>query len=70
LANNGLNINLHEAAAGHVYADIRELLSAIDENKYDDAVLDAYRKKYLPEDLGMSTGKICDLIMKSIREGK
>lgn len=69
LANNGLNINLHEAASGHVYADIRELLTAIDEGKYDQAVLDAYRKKYLPEDLGMSTKKICDLIIKSIREG-
>lgn len=70
LANNGLNINLHEAAPGHVYADVKELLSAIDEGRYDQAVLDAYRKKYLPEDLGMSTKKICDLIMKSIREGK
>lgn len=70
LANNGLNINLHEAAPGHVYADVKELLSAIDEGRYDQDVLDAYRKKYLPEDLGMSTKKICDLIMKSIREGK
>ena len=69
LANNGLNINLHEAAPGHVYADIRDLLTAIDEGKYDQAVLDAYRSKYLPEDLGMSTKKICDLIIKSIREG-
>lgn len=70
LANNGLNITLHEAAPGHVYADVKELLSAIDEGRYDQDVLDEYRKKYLPEDLGMSTKKICDLIMKSIREGK
>jgi len=70
LANNGLNINLYEAASGHVYADIRELLKAIDEGKYDQTVLDAYRNRYLPEDLGMSTKKICDLIIKSIREGK
>ncbi len=68
LANNGLNIDLNEAAPGHVYADIKELLSAIDEGKYDDNVLAGYRQKYLPEDLGMSTKKICDLIIESMRE--
>lgn len=68
LANNGLNINLHQAAPGHVYADIKALLTAIEEDRYDRAVLDAYRNKYLPEDLGRSTEKICDLIMKSMKE--
>lgn len=70
LENNGLNINLHEAAPGHVYADIVDLLSAVDSGNYDQKVLDAYRNKYLPKDLGMSTKKICDLIMESIGEGK
>ena len=70
LANNGLNINLNEAAPGHVYADIEKLLAALDKGEYDEKVLTDYRKKYLPEDIGMSTKKICDLIVRSMHEGE
>lgn len=68
--NNGLNINLYEAAPGHVYEDLGRLIQAIEKEEYDDAVLDKYREKYLPRDLGTSTRKITDLIMRSITEGK
>ncbi len=70
LKNNGLNINLYEAAKGHVYADIEQLLKAVDNNIYDEQILAEYRKKYLPDDLGTSAKKICDLIIKSTKEGK
>lgn len=70
LENNGLNIDLNEAAPGHVFKDIDELMKSIDEGGYNDAVLDAYRRKYLPEDLGTSTEKITDLVIKSMIEGK
>lgn len=70
VANNGINIDLFDAAPGHIYSDVNQLIKAIEEDKYDMKVLSNYRKKYLPKDLGMSTKKICDLIMKSITEGK
>lgn len=68
LVNNGLNIDLNQAVPGHVYADINELMAALYEDRYDEKVLDAYKNKYLPKDLGNSTEKICDLIIKSIKE--
>jgi CDP-ribitol ribitolphosphotransferase len=70
LENNGLNINLHEAAPGHVFKEIDELMQHIENGEYDDAVLDAYRRKYLPENLGTSTEKITDLIVSAMTEGK
>ena len=70
LKNNGLNINLYEAAPGHVFGDIDELMKHIDEDKYEDSILAAYRAKYLPEDLGSSTDKITKLIISSMTEGK
>ncbi len=70
LENNGLNINLHEAAPGHVFKDIDELMMSMDKDEYNDEVLDAYRRKYLPEDLGTSTKKITDLIVSAMIEGK
>ena len=70
LENNGLNIDLNQAAPGHVFKDINELLCHMDNDEYNDAVLAAYRSKYLPGDLGKSTEKITDLILNSMSEGK
>ena len=70
LENNGLNINLNEAAPGHVFKDIEDLMANIYNGGYDDDVLTAYRNKYLPAELGTSTEKITDLIVKSMVEGK
>lgn len=70
LANNGLNINLKDAASGHVFKDINELMKNIENNGYDIEVLKAYREKYLPKDLGESTRKITDLVVKLMIEGK
>jgi len=70
LSNNGLNINLYEAAPGHVFKDISLLLNHIDEDKYNMEVLDKYRKKYLPDELGTSTKKITNLIFAAMKEGK
>lgn len=66
LKNNGLNINLYEAAPGHVYEDLDELMKAIEDDIYDDSVLENYRNRYLPAELGTSTEKICNLIVKSM----
>lgn len=70
LENNGLNINLNEAAPGHVFKDIEDLMANIYNGGYNDEVLAAYRSRYLPEELGTSTAKITDLIVKSMVEGK
>ena len=70
LANNGINIDLKEAAKGHVFKNINELMAAIENDIYDMDILASYKSKYLPEDIGMSTKKICDLIVESVTEGK
>ena len=70
LENNGLNINLYEAAPGHVFKDINELMKFIDEGRYDMDVLDRYREAWLPRDLGHSAEKIAGLILNILKTGK
>lgn len=70
LEHNGLNIDLYEAAHGHVFKNLNDLMKSIDEDDYDMEILKEYRKRYLPEHLGTSTDRICDLIIMSLKKGK
>lgn len=67
---NGLNIDLYEELPGHVFKDADKLMEAIERDEYDMKLLMKYRKKYLPEDLGMATDKICALIIESMKKGR
>lgn len=58
---NGLNIDLFEAMPGCVFTDAADVVRAL-EREYPQASLDAYRKRYLPSDLGHSTASIADVI--------
>ena len=66
LENNGLNIDLYKEINGYIYKDIDRLIKAIDSDNGDAKVLEDYRNKYLPMDLGTSTNKITNLICKSM----
>jgi CDP-ribitol ribitolphosphotransferase len=69
IKNNGLNIDLFEAAPGHVSRDIKDIMKVIDDGSYDMSVLDRFRQTYLPDELGTSTQKITDMILHIIKTG-
>ena len=66
IANNGLNIDIFREMPGCAYRDLDELMKFIGSEGYDIGVVDAFRKKYLPENLGHATEKIVDLIENSM----
>lgn len=65
---NGMNIDLFETMPGCVFRKPEELAEVIRNNTYNQAALDEYRRKYLPEELGTSTEKIVDLIRENLRK--
>ena len=65
---NGMNIDLFETMPDCVFREPKELMECIAEGRYNYAALEAYRKKYLPENLGTSTEQIVNLIMDNMRK--
>ena len=63
---NGMNINLYEEMPGCVFTDAEELAKVIKSDEYNLEALRTYQDKFLPKELGTSTEKICDLIIKNI----
>lgn len=61
---NGMNIDLFQVMPGCVYRNGSEIIAQISGRPYPAQRLAAYRKKYLPEDLGSSTMKVANLILK------
>ncbi len=64
---NGLNVDMFESMPGLAFKDANELMAFIDKDEYPMELLDAYRQKYLPEDLGRSTEKIAQLILDELK---
>ena len=81
---NGMNIDLFEVMPGCVFRDGQELMHRLasadraartdeisrDAMPYPRKELNAYRKAYLPENLGTSTRQTADLILRCMMEGK
>ena len=65
---NGMNIDLFDVMPGCVYRSGAELMEHLSGEPYPNSVLDAYRKNYLPENLGTSTKQITELILKKMME--
>ena len=63
---NGLNVDMFESMPGLAFRDAAELMAFIESSEYPMERLDAYRRKYLPEDLGHSTEKIAQLILDEL----
>lgn len=63
---NGMNIDLFKEMPGMVSRDPAVIAEIIKDGKYDEAVLDSYCKRFLPEEPGTSTAKIADLIMENL----
>lgn len=66
---NGLNVDMFESMPGLAFKDASEMMAFIDRGDYPMERLDAYREKYLPEDLGHSAEKIAQLILDTM-EGR
>lgn len=65
--NNGLNIDLYKEMPGCVFDNAKELVKAID-SPYNLDVIENYKKKYIDVANGKSTEKICQLIIKNIKD--
>ena len=70
LRHNGVNINPYHEMPGNVYENPDQLLEAIKNATYDMEALQAFRNRYLPEELGQSTGRLAKLILDCIKDGK
>lgn len=64
---NGLNVDMYESMPGTVFRDTEELMKFIESDSYPMEVLEAYRKKYLPENIGHSTEQIAELIIDIVK---
>lgn len=62
-AKNGINLNPFESMPGCAFTDGRELIRDLQAGNYNQAVLDQYRSKYLPEELGTSTKKLAETVL-------
>lgn len=70
LRSNGLNINPYDEMPKNTYEDIDLLINAIETGTYDTEALLAFRKRYLPDELGTSTSRLARLIVDCIKDGK
>lgn len=64
---NGINVNPFDSMPGCAFKEAGALIESLSSGAYPDEVLAAYREKYLPEDLGSSTEKLRDLVLKNLQ---
>ena len=67
MKNNGLNIDFYKLLPKCSSKDIKALYNIINNDKYDNDSYQEFRKKYLPEELGTSTEKICNYIISKMK---
>lgn len=63
MENNGINVSPFDSMPGCAFYDAKRLMTDLASGKYRQDVLDAYRRRYLPEELGTSTEKLAALVM-------
>lgn len=64
VANNGLNVDPMESMRGCAFKDAESIVKIINEGSYNLDALEKYRKKYLPDELGTSTKKLAEYVLK------
>lgn len=64
--NNGLNIDLYDVVPDNVFENVEDIMRSIESNSYSMEQLKKYRERFLPQDLGSSARKICDLIISCL----
>lgn len=66
MENNGLNIDFYKLLPKCSSKDIKKIFNMINNDEYDDKSYQKFRKKYLPKEMGSSTEKICNYIIKEL----
>lgn len=62
--NNGINVSPFDSMPGCAFRDAASLIKDLESGNYRQKVLDMYREKYLPRELGRSTEKLADEVLK------
>ena len=63
---NGLNVDPFDSMPSCTFRSGKKLADVLQSGYYDYAELEAYRKKYLPEELGTSTVKLAKIIISNL----
>ena len=63
---NGLNVDPFDSMPGCAFKDAKELVKDLESGNYKQEVLDEYRRRYLPENLGTSTKKLAQLVISRL----
>lgn len=67
---NGLNIDLFHEMPGCVFRDAKALVCAMESGVYNHRALDAYCRRYLPDQLGQATRRLTRLVLDCLERGK
>ena len=60
---NGINVNPFVSMPGCAFRDAQSLMEDLMSGRYNQAALDDYREKYLPQELGTSTAKLARTVI-------
>lgn len=63
MENNGINVSPFDSMPGCAFYDAKTLVEDLASGNYRQDVLDAYRQRYLPVELGTSTEKLAALVI-------
>lgn len=63
--NNGVNLDMYGIVPKHIFKDVNELFQCLINDNFNDEDYQQYRKVFLPNELGNSTEKIVNEILKS-----
>jgi len=64
--NNGINVSPFDSMPGCAFREAEPMMQNLASGAYPQEVLDAYRAKYLPEELGTSTRKLAETVIKHL----
>lgn len=63
---NGINLNPFESMPGCAFKDAGQLMDDLMSGSYRQSVLDEYRAKYLPAELGTSTKRLAETVIEKL----
>lgn len=66
MENNGINVSPFDSMPGCAFHDAKTLMEDLTSGNYRQDVLDAYRQRYLPPELGTSTEKLAALVIQHL----
>ena len=66
MENNGINVSPFDSMPGCAFHDAKDLIADLESGNYKQEVLDTYRSRYLPSELGTSTAKLAALVIEHL----